>query len=332
MNQELYFCTVSDSKFVLETTALFNSLKRETQKINQTVSLTVLCLDDLSYTLYPKINNQIKVVSLKDLNDPELMQTKSSRKHGEFAQTSKASLVCYLLKKMPPNAVLSFVDSDIYYYGNPGAMLEQDKDWSVLITTHWFTEAKKLLSTKVGTYNSGFVCFKNDDTGKKYAKLWRENCIEWCFNRFEKDKFTDQFYLEHWPKNKLVKVSSHKGINMGTWNLHRFKISIKKKVDDDIIFVDEMPLISYHFHGLKLYLNNGKIKAYPVTVHHKIIYQKFIDELQKTYNTIHAIDPSLSFRFSPHPGILRIIKQIFFRLFETITKKITSSLKQQKTS
>ncbi len=317
-NQTLYFCTVSDSKFALETMALFRSLNDQAGRSGKTTSLSVLCLDDEAVKLYNKLDRNIKTVTLADLSDPELLRTRNLRKHGEFAQTSKASLVCHLLETMPQGEVLSFVDSDIYYFSNPGAMLEHDGEWSVLVTSHWFTEAEKHRAKSFGTYNSGFVCFRNDDIGRKYAALWREKCIEWCFNRVEEGKFTDQYYLENWPQDKAVKVSSLKGLNVGTWNLHRFKLEAPDKSNPKMIFVDGEPLISYHFHGLKLYLSGGKIKAYPVTVHNKEIYSEFIQELQSLYEKIHTIEPSLIFRFSEKPGVPRVMKQIIFRWFQKL--------------
>lgn len=309
--QEIYFCTVADARFVLETTALYNSLAREALRFNRHLIFWVLCIDDTSMSIFKKINSNIQTISLSSLNDQELLSVKNSRKVGEFAQTSKASLVNYLLKKMAPSRILTFVDSDIYFFTDPVLTYENNTRWSVLITPHWFTGKKKGFAKKVGIYNSGLVCFRNDNDGRDCAKLWRRQCIDWCFNRTEDGKFTDQFYLEEWVKKyDSVRVTQRKNVNVGNWSIDGLSIKLKNKK----IFVNNEPLVCYHFHGLMLYLNKkGRIKSYPVTVHHKGIYGIYIDELQKIYEKIHGIDASLEFRFAPNPGMLRIVKQIIFR-------------------
>jgi len=298
--KKLYFCTVSDSKFALETIALFNSLERESVSSNHEIDFTVLCLDNEAVEIYKKINPKIKTITLENLNDTELIKTKGSRKHGEFAQTSKAPLVCYLLNKIPSEEILVFVDSDIYFYSDPISSVVDSDNWSVLITSHWFTPDKNDLAKAVGIYNSGLVYFKNDNIGKEFAKIWRKQCIDWCYARIENGKYTDQLYLDKWPEiSERVWVSRDRGLNVGTWNLKGLTT----------------PLICYHFHGLKLYFSNGKIRAYPITIHDKKIYEKYITELQTIYEKIISVGLKPTLRFSPHPGIMRIIKQKLFKLF-----------------
>jgi len=176
--QKLYFCTVADSRFILETVALYDSLEREALHFGEYINFWVLCIDDLAVETFKKINTNIQTISLSSLNDKELLSIKNSRKTGEFAQTSKSSLVIYLLEKLDSSCILTFVDSDIYFYTNPALVFEDNGDWSVLITNHWFTEKKKGFAKKVGIYNSGLISFKNNDDGKKCAELWRQQCID----------------------------------------------------------------------------------------------------------------------------------------------------------
>ncbi len=316
----MYFCTVADSRFILETITLFESLVRQTDDSRSALSFTVLCLDERAIEICKKTDGRIHTVSLSELNDTELLAVQSTRKISEFARTSKASLVCHLLGKMPKDEILTFIDSDICYYSDPSIVLQDKDTWSVLMTSHWFTEDKKETEKKVGIYNSGFICFKNDAIGKKCADSWREDCIAWCFDRIEEGRFTDQFYLEKWIREfNPLKVSTNKGLNVGTWNIDRFAITKKKFLTAKEIFVDGEPLVCYHFHGLNLYINGkNKIKAYPATVHHKNIYEIYIKSMQEVYDRIRAFEPVFSFRFSPKPGILRVIKQIIFRWWKNL--------------
>lgn len=324
----LYFCTVADARFIVDTITLFESLVRHIDDSRNTLSFTVLCLDERAVELCKKMDSRIHTVSLSELNDTELLATQSARKVSEFAQTSKASFVCYLLGKMPQDEILTFTDSDICYYSDPSVVLQDADTWSVLMTSHWFTQDKKELEEKVGIYNSGFICFKNDAVGKKCAESWRKDCIAWCFNRTGEGRFTDQFYLEKWIREfSPLEVSTNKGLNLGTWNIDRFAITGKKSGTAEEILVGGDPLVCYHFHGLKLYLRGNNIKAYPVTVHHKNIYKIYIRNMQKVYDRIRAFEPTFSFRFSPNPGILRVIKQIVFRWRKNIHYPFSATTK-----
>lgn len=322
MDNTLYFCTVADSRFILETFTLFKSILA-TKNPQDTVFFWVLCLDERAVSMCKDMNMGIKTMSLKELNDTELMTTQSSRKISEFAQTSKASFVCKILPTIPSHEVITFIDSDVYYYTDPKVVLKNKEEWSILITSHWFSESKKDLEKKVGIYNSGFICFKNDTVGNKCAQDWRRDCIEWCFNRVtETGKFTDQFYLEKWVKNYTpLQISDNKGLNIGTWNIDRFPITKN-------LMVENNKLICYHFHGLKLYLSKNKIKAYPVTVHNKEIYSLYIKAMQEVYDMMRKIDSNFPFRFAQNPGMLRIVKQKAFK-FLNISSARFSFLKPQ---
>ena len=104
-----------------------------------------------------------------------------------------------------------------------------------------------------------------------------------------------------------------KGVNAGTWNIERFKVTEGK---DGAIFVDEDPLVCYHFHGLKIYLDGkGRIRAYPVSVWNERIYSEYMEVLQKAYKEVLSVDPTWNHGFAKKLDILRLIKQ-------TITKKI----------
>ena len=77
---------------------------------------------------------------------------------------------------------------------------------------------------------------------------WREQCIEWCYDRVEDGRFADQRYLDTWPDRfPGVVVLRHKGANLAPWNVSNYKV----REDRGRVWVDEQPLIFFHFHGLK---------------------------------------------------------------------------------
>jgi hypothetical protein len=109
-----------------------------------------------------------------------------------------------------------------------------------------------------GKYNVGWLSFRRDDQGLAALKWWRERCLEWCYDRPEAGRMADQMYLDDWPDRfSGVLVLQHKGANLAPWNLGGYWLYWRHNQ----VYVEEDPLIFFHFHGLKqvgpwLYVTN----------------------------------------------------------------------------
>ena len=82
-------------------------------------------------------------------------------------------------------------------------------------------------------------------------KWWEDQCIDWCYDRFEAGRFGDQKYLDDWLDRfpESVHVLQNKGLARGPWNALRF-------LEKDAIF--------YHFHGLRLGALGVMRGSYPI--------------------------------------------------------------------
>lgn len=49
-------------------------------------------------------------------------------------------------------------------------------------------------------YDAGLIGFNRDDTSLECLYKWKKDCINWCFNKVEEDRWLDQRYLEQWPQ------------------------------------------------------------------------------------------------------------------------------------
>jgi hypothetical protein len=145
----------------------------------------------------------------------------------------------------------------MFFYEDPQILLDEMGEKSILISEHRYTKDYDVSLTH-GIYCVQFMCFRNDDRAKVALIWWRERCLEWCYSYLEDGKFGDQKYLDDWvTRFEGVHVLQHPGGGIAPWNVQQFdfangdgRISITNKKTRQ-----EHPLVFFHFHGLKFYLD-----------------------------------------------------------------------------
>jgi hypothetical protein len=291
------FYTYFDSNFLCRGLALYQSLSSFTKDF----TLYILCLDNKCFETVANLAlPNIIAISLKQLEqyDEALAKVKASRSKIEYYFSCTASFGCYLFAHFPIQ-FLTYLDGDTYFFASPIEFLKEIQPYSIAIAPHRFPAAKKH-NEKYGIYNVGWVSFKRDEEGLACIRQWREDCIAWCYNRLEDDKYGDQKYLDKWPAlYRNVKIIDHAGINTAPWNLENYKVSYKAGQ----IFLNEYPLIFYHFHNL--YRLNGNIfklglAEYAVDINQTIkqqIYGQYIKTVKNLYK-------ELNLSGTPKHGIL----------------------------
>jgi hypothetical protein len=275
-----YYCTYFDSGYLARGLALYESLVQHSDSFE----LWILCMDDTSYEALTKLELPgIRLISLEDLeeSDPQLREARKTRSLIEYYFTCTPSLPLYILNSYPEVDAITYLDADLFFFADPSPLYAEIANNSIGIIEHRFPP-HLLYKKKYGTYNVGFVFFKRDQQGLDCLRRWREQCLEWCYDRVEEDRFADQKYLDNWPNNwSGVVVLQHKGANLAPWNLSNYEISTRRKK----VFVDEQPLIFFHFHGLDkvgnwLYEPNlWKYEISPSRTILKSIYKPYIKTL-----------------------------------------------------
>src|SRR3989344_2394733 len=303
-----HLCTVFDKNYVVRALALYNSVS----KFDPETNFWFLCLDTESKELVDMLGlNNVKIKTVEDIGDSELAGVKEGRTIGEFAFTSKSCLLNYVVANTQTGDMVVFADSDILCYSSMknffGKMVD---NYNIAVTPHRFGENKKYMEQRVGKYNAGMLFFINSEESRKCIGEWRNQCIDWCYLRYEDGKLGDQMYLAEWPtKYKGVLEVADKGINLGSWNIANYKIT----ENENGVWIDNEPLICYHFHGLKMYLDKGGVSPLPINVLHDGIYRAYTKAIKEALLQVRAGKPDWQYGFIEKPNLLRLLKQKIHR-------------------
>jgi hypothetical protein len=241
------FCTLFDSGYLSRALAMYRSLEAS----GEDFILYAVCFDDLAYQLLQQLQlSRMVPIPLADFESPQLLAVKGQRTVGEYCWTCTSHVIRYVLDtyKLPE---ITYLDADLYFYAKPSLLLAEFKESnaSVLITEHRYTTAYDQSATS-GIYCVQFMTFKADQQGMKVLQWWQDRCIEWCYARFEDGKFGDQKYLDDWPQRfDGIHVLRHLGGGVAPWNVQQYKL-LKRS---NSVYVNEYPLVFYHFHGYRCY-------------------------------------------------------------------------------
>lgn len=281
------YCTYFDKNYLLRGLTPYRSLMNQ----NDDFTLFVLCLDDEVYLILNELDQpNIITIKLQKLEEyfPELLSARSNRSLIEYYFTLTPALPLYILDRNQDCEMITYLDADLFFYSGPTPIFDELGKNSILIIEYRFPEHLKC-KERAGTYNVQFLSFRNDKKAKECLVWWKDQCLTWCYDRFEDGKFADQKYLDDWPgRFKNVVVLQHKGAGLSTWNWMRYEININGPLDR--ASVDGQDLIFYHFHRLKLItgflINHGMYYDVMPTRLRRWFYGGYVKQLKETVKWI----------------------------------------------
>jgi hypothetical protein len=219
--------------------------------------LYVFAFDNNCYRFLKDNANEypnITAISLQEFEDPALLGVKRSRSAAEYCWTATPSTILYCLRQFQLEHC-TYIDADIYFYSDPAVLLNEMGEKPVLISEHRYTKAYDQ-SDYSGIYCVQFICFKNNAAGLETLQWWRNRCIEWCYARLEDGKFGDQKYLDDWTTRfPQVHVLQHPGGGVAPWNVQQYLFNGPQEFTE-ISSGKKYPLVFFHYHGLKFYMDN----------------------------------------------------------------------------
>lgn len=205
-DQRRVYCTMSDAHYLPRLLLLYRSLSR----VSPNLVLHVLCMDDEASSVLSHLDAPgLVVIPLSELEaaDPDLQAVKATRTLREYCWTAKPSLCSFVLDRSSANEIVIQVDGDIKFFCDPFSLFEELRSASIVLVTHGFPPETNWAESE-GVYNGGFVGFRRDEQGAAAVAWWREQSLEWCYDRREEGRKGGQKYLDEFRVVGQAEISA----------------------------------------------------------------------------------------------------------------------------
>lgn len=236
---------------------MYESLKENSNDFH----LYIFAFDTLAHEILLKLRlDNTTIISLKEFENEALLNIKNTRTKAEYCWTSTSSVIEYIFNNYNVDSC-TYLDADIFFYNSPKILLdEMTDDKTVLITEHRYSKFARIFERKrAGRFCVQFITFTNAKDSRDILKKWISQCIDWCYARYEANKFGDQKYLDNWPDEyKNIHILEHPGGGIAPWNAGQYKFI---KDDGKILVIgsagkNKFEVIFFHFHNVKI-LSDG---------------------------------------------------------------------------
>lgn len=242
-----HFCTYFDHRYAPKGLAMWRSLKAR----RPSAVLHVLCLNEPCLEILSSLElRDVHLHSLSALEsaEPGLVRARGNRTLVEYYFTLTPCLPLHVFRTHPGVLRVTYVDADLFFFADPQPVFDEISDCAIGLIEHRFPEHRIAELTPYGRFNVGWLTFRNDPTSVACLTTWREQCLEWCYDRVEPGRFAEQKYLDQWPDRfRSVRIIQHKGANVAPWNLDRFKLATR----GGKLTVGGERILFFHAHGFQ---------------------------------------------------------------------------------
>ncbi len=299
-NMKYNFCTLFDSHYLIRGLAMYQSLAKHLADFH----LYIYPFDDECLKVLRKLDlPNVTLVPIQDLKDEEFLKIKDNRNPKEYCWTGKPCITRHALINFNLESI-TYIDADLYFFYPPEAIIDELGNDAILITEHRFP-ADEDKSRLTGKYCSQLITFKNNAGGWQVLDWWRKSCLQWCYDKYEDGKFGDQKYLDDWTTRFTgVHELQHLGGGVAIWNVNNYNIT----KENNNLWVREknsakvLPLIFYHFHGVRLFNLSSRVIVESTQFINKdikkLIYLKYSEELTRAWLLIKTVRPEFKLGFS----------------------------------
>lgn len=306
------FCTYFDQRYLPRGLVLYDSLRQHAGD----VELWVLCLDDATLKALRHLGLPGLIpVPLNEVEawDPDLVAVRPTRSLVEYYFTLTPDLPRYVFERTD-SEIVAYVDADLRFYSDPSPVLSLLDGKTALIIPHGFPERLAHLLSH-GVYNVGLVGFRRSAEADLCLARWRDQCLEWCFDRVEDGRFADQAYLDDWPHAVPgTVVVDRPGVGLAPWNFMRFQIDAAVEPPS----VDGSALVFYHFHGLQQLTSSiwdtglAEYGAMSPAVR-RALYDPYVDALNRARAQVEHVGPGPAGLQRGAPPLRRLLRGLIAR-------------------
>lgn len=279
------YCTLFDFRYLSRGLALYRSLVRHSKAFH----LYILAMDDRAQEFLTNAKLPgVTVIRLTDIETPDLLGAKSNRTWQEFCWTCTPAIIKACFERYGLDNC-TYLDADIFFFSDPGRLLDSIPSEHVLITPHNYY-SKHDQSATSGIYCVQFVKFSSAAESQQVLQEWYNDCIEWCYARFEDGKFGDQKYLDSWPqKYRCISVCNDKGAGLAPWNVRNYSLSKPESTPriTENATGESFNLLFYHFHDFYfnpdgVWYHKSGVDGYqlPKSVY-DLVYKSYLRELSQ---------------------------------------------------
>jgi putative methyltransferase (TIGR04325 family) len=254
-----HYCTYLDHNYVPRVLLLADSLRRHGGDFR----LHVLCLSELCGRILGDLAlPEVTLIALADVERryPALLDVKPARSTVEYYFTLTPFLPAYCLAGEPGLDEITYLDSDLYFFADPQAIFDIIGARSIGIVPQHLSPYWSFAAT-FGRFNVGWITYRRTAQGTACLEAYCRDCLEWCYERLEGDRYSDQKYLDRWPAAYAdLAVIEHKGVNVASYNADAYAIAER----DGRLWCDDQPLLFYHFHGVYQDTDGNYAVVFPI--------------------------------------------------------------------
>lgn len=318
---ELAFLTFFSRDYIPKAHLLHQSLVRHANK-----SQLICCyLDDDSKEFAEEISepHSFSVTEVIEMNS-DLAEAVRSRRGADAIFSAVPSILKRGLAFRPENSLLLYLDADTCALGDFGPIENAMDGNSVGLFPHSFIRPLQSALNRYGKFNAGAIVIRNDKKGKQFLDAWEELCIEWCEDRVDGEKYSNQRYLTTLQSRdpERVAILGDLGGNVAPWNAGIMNI----QVSGDMVFHNGRPIVFFHYHGLDFSLDHwsiGHVRYLRLLRRNQIkaIYGQYVQNLEMAHSKF-GIELGTSKRLLEGPNLVRKIFNVAALLLGQRSRRI----------
>jgi len=298
-----HFVTLFDQGFLAMGLSLHRSLIEHAGNFH----LWIICMDEeVEQSLRQLALPQVSLIPLAQVETEQLLAVKGGRSRGEYCWTMTPFAPAAVLDRAPAAQQVTYLDADLFFFADPQILLREfaESGKHVLITEHAFAPEYDVAAAS-GRFCVQFMTFRRTVPGLEVLHSWQAQCIEWCFARFEQDRFGDQKYLDAWPARfpDAVHILRQTDKTLAPWNASWFAA--------------RAPLapVFYHFQGFRLVQGRQVVcwVGYRLGASARPLYQKYMAAMGDAIDRIEMLGRRVV-RIPRQPGLRQQLRDLRDRL------------------